>query len=912
MKPFLRWVGGKTQLLDVLRPLVLPDRLYFEPFLGGGALFFDVRAGQEAQLNDANAELIKTYQVVRDYPDFLIAELSDRVKYANNEATYYARRSDPRSTNVVERAARFIYLNRTSFNGVHRVNKNGDYNVPFGHTSWKGVNGEELVAASHALRLTTLHAGNYMVPVGRGAFVYLDPPYVPKSPSANFTSYTAEGFGEARQLELIAWAERLDATGAHVVISNADVPWVREHYKNFHLIAVDARRSINSKITERKAVGEVIAVGRTLLKALEGTSAMAPRKKKIDPTPATPPTPPPAPAAEHDLAQVPIVPTVTAPATPSTGILPAFNRIDTNVKAGAAADLSPLVAIVGNNKAGKTSIIDAMRLAINGRHPVGVHMSDLLELAPNGSDKIEVSLLSPVGSVFFTAEKGKPIQHEFHGALKVLDNDTVRVHALPSLLMRSFISGDSKARQHIFARFGGGAAAGGLIPEGLNPEQTALWHTGWSESAAVVTKKNPAPTDDLILTELVGWMRRAKLEAGRRIKSDETRVEELEAQASNAGAEQLPALEELYTQALAAEAQSGSHELLERKRGLLAQVNQQARDFIDRQPEFDALIESINTTVQQAQARIAELEAQKPDNVSGRRIERLRVVIELLDAALQAGHTVCPVCVAGADLAARKAFYEQRLAQAEKSQEGYLKATTEIAGCQELIRTAEADVKRHTANREANRASIKNAAATLKAEIADLEAVVRQPYTGPSSTVLKQQIDAIRVAVAVQDQIADVKKTIRQTKTMQETAKRLEGEADDILQALVRRISTSVETAVNKYMPTGFVAKLDMSDGGCEWKAIGGDGRAHNRHTMSGAEMSTLLIALALAWTDGAPLRVLLLDDADVGPFHSTPANLRALLQRLSDAVAAGQLSQVVVAGIREDEVPTGWQVIKR
>lgn len=263
--PFVKWVGGKrklaAQLLE-LRPARV--RRYVEPFVGGGALFFALRnAGfnEPALLRDVNEELINTYQVVRDSPTDLVRALRQHVN--TEEAFYAVRAQSPEDLDAIERAARFIYLNKTCFNGLHRVNKAGRFNSPFGRYDNPTICDEAgIFAASRALYNTSLAVRSFAAladEIGDGDFVYCDPPYVPASPTANFTAYSADGFGLAQQQQLAAVAREWAVRGATVVLSNADVPLVRELYAGMEITPVQMARNINSKATARGKVGEVIA-----------------------------------------------------------------------------------------------------------------------------------------------------------------------------------------------------------------------------------------------------------------------------------------------------------------------------------------------------------------------------------------------------------------------------------------------------------------------------------------------------------------------------------------------------------------------------------------------------------------------------------------------------------------------------
>lgn len=264
--PFVKWVGGKRKLTDRLRALA-PAKFerYVEPFLGGGALFFALRSegyNGPALLCDVNMELVITYRAVRDFPTALVRVLRQHVN--TEEAYYKVRAQSPDALDTVERAARFIYLNKTCFNGVYRVNKSGRFNVPFGRQANPTICDEPAIyAASSALYNATLECRSFASladEIGAGDFAYCDPPYVPVSSTAKFVDYTVDGFTLEDQRLLAehvwTWAGR----GASVLLSNADVPLVRELYSGLQIEEVQMARAINSKGTGRGKVGEVVVV----------------------------------------------------------------------------------------------------------------------------------------------------------------------------------------------------------------------------------------------------------------------------------------------------------------------------------------------------------------------------------------------------------------------------------------------------------------------------------------------------------------------------------------------------------------------------------------------------------------------------------------------------------------------------
>jgi DNA adenine methylase len=270
-RPFLKWAGGKKQILPELASLYPPAfRRYHEPFLGSGAVFFDLRRKFDfkgAFLSDSNAELINAYEVVRDDVNGLIEllHLHKRRHHHNLPQYYYSLRDAlPATLSPLKRAARFIYLNKTCYNGLYRVNSNGHFNVPVGAYKEPQIcNAEALFATSPALRGAKLRAADFddsLKAARCDDFVYLDPPYAPLSCTSNFTGYTNSGFGEDQQERLAESFRRLDALGCYVMLSNSATPVVRRLYRGYRIRTVRARRVINSRSNGRGKISELVIV----------------------------------------------------------------------------------------------------------------------------------------------------------------------------------------------------------------------------------------------------------------------------------------------------------------------------------------------------------------------------------------------------------------------------------------------------------------------------------------------------------------------------------------------------------------------------------------------------------------------------------------------------------------------------
>ncbi len=273
-RPFLKWAGGKTQLTDALLARIPPAfGTYHEPFVGSGALFFRLYREQKitrAVLSDINPELIDTYLAIRDQPEAVIKLLGE---FPYEEAFYYQLRDrDPWALSQAERAARMIYLNKTGYNGLYRVNRQGRFNVPFGrYKSPRYVDPENLLAVSHALQRAEIICAPFESVLARtqaGDWVYFDPPYMPISETANFTSYYADGFGLEDQHRLRDVCLRLTEMGVYVMVSNSDSPVIRALYGQpcFAIDTVFANRAINANSARRGKVAELVIVNYACLR----------------------------------------------------------------------------------------------------------------------------------------------------------------------------------------------------------------------------------------------------------------------------------------------------------------------------------------------------------------------------------------------------------------------------------------------------------------------------------------------------------------------------------------------------------------------------------------------------------------------------------------------------------------------
>lgn len=286
-RPFVKWVGGKGQLIGQLSPLLPKDLseraafVYVEPFVGGGAMLFYVLSRypniERAVANDLNVDLVTTYKVVQNKPEQLITTLAEmqRTFYARTEEperrAYYLdlrERYNSHPSDDVEIAALFIFLNRTCFNGLYRVNAKGQYNVPFGKAVRPLIcDADNLRAASALLQKVEFLCGDFES-IGRHvqgrAFWYFDPPYRPLTPTASFTAYSKDGFGDNQQRRLAAFCRRLDTAGHQWLLSNSDPhnvdpedTFFEDIFAGFEIRRVSAARMVNSKTDGRGKITEL-------------------------------------------------------------------------------------------------------------------------------------------------------------------------------------------------------------------------------------------------------------------------------------------------------------------------------------------------------------------------------------------------------------------------------------------------------------------------------------------------------------------------------------------------------------------------------------------------------------------------------------------------------------------------------
>lgn len=270
VKPVIKWAGGKAGLIDKLAPF-FPSQCYqyFEPFFGGGAVFFSLNPTSYAfaTLNDLNEELITTYLSVRNYPNSLMRTINALGTQYSEDFYYEVRKTDIPENDPVGRAARLIFLNKTGYNGLYRQNKKGKFNCPFGHRkkcpelySSKNLQAVKSRLDPTRVTLTTMDFEKQIGFAEKGDLIYCDPPYAPLSATSSFRSYMGNGFSPEDQERLRDACAAAANRGAHVIISNSTAPLILDLYAKWSINVIKARRAINSKSDKRGEIDEVVIV----------------------------------------------------------------------------------------------------------------------------------------------------------------------------------------------------------------------------------------------------------------------------------------------------------------------------------------------------------------------------------------------------------------------------------------------------------------------------------------------------------------------------------------------------------------------------------------------------------------------------------------------------------------------------
>lgn len=609
-------------------------------------------------------------------------------------------------------------------------------------------------------------------------------------------------------------------------------------------------------------------------------------------------------------APVPATPTRTVVKSGTGGY---FRKVESNVKGGVSVPLSPCTAVVSDrNRAGKTAVLDSIRLALAGGHPVGPHAADLAGLTADGSlpwakllgDKAEANIEFPSGR--------KTPKHELSGELASLTPEQ-QANLLPLVAMRDLLTlGTAKAREELFRRFGG--AVSELSAEGLNEAQTQLY-----QSLLAQTKGDPVQR----VTEAGTLVRSHKRALSERLKALEDEKSRLATESVGfLPPEEVKRLEDLLT----------AHDRYQQAANLRRTVEQQAA-------ELNAAIEAFSAMPQpQSEAEFKALQSMRPEYT---RLAELKAKVEALRAEatstsstakllesitylrrLLTQGTSCLVCnnahvPNAADLlktaeemhareteSIRRAVEERALAE--------LALASLVNEVEQMERAARAQWQQATLAHQQAQGRLKVLGDSYQQNKATLESMGGADAPALDPATIRTKLDAARGAVAQKERAAQLAATIRQTKNEQSDTKAVESVLTESMTQLAEGVKLKAQNAVNEWMPDGFRAVLQLENDGkpeCRWEIVGSDGRPHPRGAASGAEWSALAVAIACAWSEGAPYRFLLLDDTDIAGFSA--ANVRNLLDTVAQAVSEGRLTQAFVAWSRPSEIPEeGWSVV--
>jgi len=266
IQPFLKWAGGKRYLVPEIKKRTPTFNTYCEPFLGGGAVLFSLQP-KSGVINDLNSEIINVYNVIKNNVDELVKELS---KHKNNSEYFYQVRNQDRDVdeysqlNNIQKASRIIFLNKTCFNGLFRVNSQGQFNAPFGRYKNPNIINEEVLRSvskylnENDIKIYNESFEDQLNKIKKGSFVYLDPPYDPVSDTSSFTGYNLNGFGKEEQIKLKKFCDSLNEKGVKFLLSNSVTDFIKDLYKDYHIEIVKVPRNINSDGNKRGKVNEVL------------------------------------------------------------------------------------------------------------------------------------------------------------------------------------------------------------------------------------------------------------------------------------------------------------------------------------------------------------------------------------------------------------------------------------------------------------------------------------------------------------------------------------------------------------------------------------------------------------------------------------------------------------------------------
>ena len=612
-----------------------------------------------------------------------------------------------------------------------------------------------------------------------------------------------------------------------------------------------------------------------------------------------------------------------------------YTRLESNVKVPIDVELDSLNMFVGGNKQGKTAGIEAAILAQTGKLPGLVHGKDITGFVPKGDRKITARLSNGTISTEYSANAGKklpssPVQSD--DLRELLDGCE---HVIPSVSMRDLLNRNAaKTKEAIMRRFGKIKTI--AVPKALDEEQQVMWieaiasvadippEDDAKETIATAVKKRSAAE---ILADMQGWLDSTQRRANTAANAKENEVNAVQDISDDAaGAELIPQLERQRDEARLSEHQANNKAALAGAEVQLTELQPDAQRILAECTSAEEELTRVTGLRAEAEGRAAACKAEALDlftraEQSEEALRRAQDALDLMNRCVEAKATTCPFCAGSAgDWVGRQvtvgALVQTRTQERDMAQRG---AESKRAEVQRIIDSAELqaqEIQERHESAQVKRQKLKARAQELKSQIAVLREAVGSvaDYGGPSVADLQLQIGRYRAAEGQRMNVERMEDDIRTLRRRADIAKTLKTEAKKALAAALRKTKKAAEKAVNTHMPEGFTAALDISDTVCEWRVVGEDGRGHNRHTMCGSEKATIVIALALAWTEDAPMRILTLDDQDLAMLE--PDNLIAMLKRVEALQQQGKITQVFSAwpAARLDhvsDIPASWNIIK-
>ena len=547
----------------------------------------------------------------------------------------------------------------------------------------------------------------------------------------------------------------------------------------------------------------------------------------------------------------------------------AFNRLVTNVKGADSIDLAPYMVITGGMRVGKSSILDTIRLAITGKHPVGANPSDLSELLPPDAEELYAELHAADGALKWRmdAPRGKGKRSEGVIGHGVYEAWTAEQRANMLVLDHNTMStfGAERMRRAVMDRFG--TLTEVTPPTGLNAAQQALWDKAFKETAGDPAKR---------LGAMQKWFKAEAKRCGDTAKKAEHTIATLRAHTADVGgADVITLIESQLAKARAFEQAGTDRARADELDGVIADI-----------ATAIAQLESIDT--EPVRGRIKELEHLLAMAEKGlTKAQTLRILVERAD-----GQT-CPCCgTSGVDMSAIHAAL--------------------VAG----IEKREAEKASHIAELSALRAELpddqlvdaRKVLADAQREREGLRASAPEPYNGPSAADLEEKLQLIKEAQSNKQRLDRETDAMHRLLDEQATAKLLERQVTTMLNSYLQQVRAQAEQAVNRYMPIGFEAELRVTDTACQWRMVGRDARSHKSGAYSGSEGGTLALARAQAWGEAAPYRLVLQDDVDLGVY--TRKGLQDVFAKLRESVESGLITQAILVWNRPDEIPSDWHVV--